>query len=192
MASKYAPIFENSQIVLARVSQSRKPQRYFGSLPNRLPRNATCFHNRGHRPKPLWKTNCRYCKIMNTTGTVVSTTTGRTYTTPRGGSCRHNNLVYLLTCNKCKKQHVGQRYCPLMNRLSELLYYINKGDITQPLSRHFAKQDHRGQNIQVQILQHVPTLPELEKTKTLRLSREYHWIHQLCTMEPFGLNVMGK
>lgn len=112
---------------------------------------------------PCDKNNCRYCEKMDTTGVVKSTTTGRTYHTPKGGTCRHNNLVYLLTCGICHKQYVGQTYRPLMNRLREHFYYINKADMNQLLGRHFSLQDHQTLNIKVQILAHIPTPPELKK-----------------------------
>ena len=141
---------------------------------------------------PCDTNNCRYCERMNTSGVAVSTQTGRTYHIPEGGTCRHNNLVYLLTCDICHKQYVGQTYRQLRDRLREHFYYIGKGDMNQPLGRHFAQQDHNGLDLTVQILCHIPTPPQLKKTETYRLQQEHHWIHQLVTMEPFGLNVMGK
>ena len=136
--------------------------------------------------------NCRYCPIIDVSGTAKSSHTGRTYSTPQGGSCKRNNLIYLLTCRTCNKQYVGQTSRALMDRLREHFYYINKRDLQQPLGRHFARADHQGLQLQAQILEYIPTAPKLKKSETLRLKKEYHWIHQLVTMEPFGLNVMGK
>ena len=100
--------------------------------------------------------------------------------------------MYLLTCEICHKQYVGQTYRPFNNRLREHLYYINKRDTNQPLGRHFADPSHQNIRLKAQILEHIPTPPELKKTETFRLAREHYWIHQLRVMEPFGLNVMGK
>ena len=60
------------------------------------------------------------------------------------------------------------------------------------MGRHFARADHGALNLKIQILEHIRTPPKLKKTEIFILKREYFWIHQLCTMEPFGLNVMGK
>ena len=46
---------------------------------------------------------CHTCPLMLHTGRVISHITGRTYHAPVGANCESNNLVYLITCKKCKK-----------------------------------------------------------------------------------------
>ena len=122
----------------------------------------------------------------------MSSQTGRTYIVPQGGSCESSNLVYLITCSVCTKQYVGQTLRPLRERLREHFRYITQKTDQQPLGRHFAQPNHNGLQIQVQILEYIQTPPRLERTKQLREDREKHWIHQLRSIEPFGLNIMGK
>ena len=136
--------------------------------------------------------NCRYCKHFNTSGRVTSTQTGRTYVVPDRVCCESSNLVYLLTCNICKMQYVGQTLRQIRERLREHFRYIENKMDSQPLGRHFALPDHSGLNLQVQVLEYIQTPPLLERTKQLRLEREKHWIHQLRSIEPFGLNFMGR
>ena len=138
------------------------------------------------------RNTCRYCTCFNTSGRVKSTQTGRTYVVPDQICCESSNLVYLLTCNICNKQYVGQTLRPLRDRLREHFRYIENRQDSQPLGRHFALPDHTGLNLQVQVLEYIQTPPLLERSKLLRLEREKHWIHTLRSMEPFGLNFMGR
>ena len=136
--------------------------------------------------------NCKYCTRMNCTGNAKSTQTGRTYGVPKGGCCESSNLVYLLTCTTCQKQYVGQTKRPLRDRLREHFRYISNKITTQPWGRHCAQTDHSGLNIEVQILEYIRTPPNLERSRLLRLEREKHWMHQFRSIEPFGLNIMGR
>ena len=97
------------------------------------------------------RTNCKYCTRLATTGRATSTQTGRSYSVPQGGCCESSNLIYLLTCDLCDKQYVGQTKRPLRDRLREHFRYISNRNIDQPLGRHFAQADHDGLNIKVQI-----------------------------------------
>ena len=51
---------------------------------------------------------CRYCPLLNTEGHIVATVTGMRYRTKQNVTCNSNNLVYCITCRRCKKQYVGQ------------------------------------------------------------------------------------
>ena len=48
------------------------------------------------------------CVNSNETSTFTSTVTGETYIINHRFNCNEKCLVYLLTCNKCKTQDVGQ------------------------------------------------------------------------------------
>ena len=52
---------------------------------------------------------CEVCKYITETDTLTSSVTGETYKTNDRLDCNDKCLVYLLTCNKCKKkQCTGQ------------------------------------------------------------------------------------
>ena len=51
---------------------------------------------------------CEVCKYITETNTFSSSITGETYKTNHRLDCNDKCLVYLLTCNKCKKQYTGQ------------------------------------------------------------------------------------
>ena len=51
---------------------------------------------------------CEVCLNANETSTFISTVTGETYIINHKFNCTDKCLVYLLTCNYCKKQCMGQ------------------------------------------------------------------------------------
>ena len=53
---------------------------------------------------------------VNETSTFASTVTGETYIINHRFDCNERCLVYLLTCNKCKMQYVGQTIDQLRSR----------------------------------------------------------------------------
>ncbi len=63
---------------------------------------------------------CIYCPKVDTSGTIMSTNSGRMYKTPDGGSCGSNNVVYLVTCKVCHKHYLGETFRTLKQR-----FYVN-------------------------------------------------------------------
>ena len=51
---------------------------------------------------------CEVCKYITETGTFTSSATGETYKIKHRLDCNDKCLVYLLTCNKCKKEYTSQ------------------------------------------------------------------------------------
>ena len=49
---------------------------------------------------------CEVCLYVNETSTFASTVTGETYIINHKFNCNDKCLIYLLTCNCCKKQYV--------------------------------------------------------------------------------------
>ena len=51
---------------------------------------------------------CEVCKYITETDTFTRSVTGESYKINHRLDCNDKCLVYLLTCNKCKKQYTGQ------------------------------------------------------------------------------------
>ena len=148
------------------------------------------------------ETRCIYCPKLDLSGTVTCTNTGRTYKTPEGGSCGCNNLVYLVTCKKCKCQYVGETLRTLKERFYGHFYDIRnaKNPNLAPISvrskpltsmaKHFGCSTHSIEDVKIQILEFIKKPPRAEDTKIFRKKRELHWIYQLKTLDPLGLNTM--
>ena len=129
--------------------------------------------------------NCPLRKTFLRTDTFTSTTTSRTYKKWHIGNCTTKNVVYMLTCTSCRQQYVGQTKRELEIRIGEHLYKIKKHHDTR-VSLHFNRPNHSVENVRCEILEALKSDPEI---LTNRLTRETHWIHQLQTLHPNGMNV---
>ena len=134
-------------------------------------------------------TLCRYCKILNKTGTIVSQKTKTSYTCMKNISCRSSNLIYCLTCQNCGKQYVGQTLRRLKDRLYEHLRDIDTLNPEKPLGVHFAQTCKENPSIKAHVLEFIKKPPRSPEALTIRNRVEKRWIHLLRTPAPHGLNL---
>ena len=139
---------------------------------------------------------------MHLTGSVTSTQTGRTYRVPDEGSCGCNNLIYLVTCKKCNLQYVGETKQTIKERFYDHFYKVKhvadpqsvppslKDKEPTPLGKHFGTRPHTVDDIQIQIIEFIKRPPHLTDTTKFRRRRELHWMYQLKTVDPQGINSM--
>ena len=102
--------------------------------------------------------------------------------------CNERCLVYLLTCNKCKMQYVGQTIDQFRSRWnnykSDSRKHVQGATcMQQHLFNHFCTSGHCG------FLEDV-SLTFIDKTDPSDpLKREDYWRSTLKTMASFGLNI---
>ena len=96
-------------------------------------------------------------------------------------SCTSKNIIYLISCKKCKIQYVGLTSQALRARLNAHRSAINLKKLKTPLVTHFSLPEHNFSDLKIQILE-VLDSPELLH------ERELFWIKKLQTIFPFGLN----
>lgn len=123
---------------------------------------------------------CTTCKHLNTNTFFTSTSTRQQYTIRHSATCNSSNIIYLITCTKCKKQYVGYTQTRLKDRLNRHQSNI-RNNKTIHICIHFNFPDHKLSNLSVQIIDTADTLQELRK-------REQFWILELRTYTPKGLN----
>ena len=96
-------------------------------------------------------------------------------------------LIYRLTCNKCRKQYVGQtvdtfRYRWNNYRSNSRKHALGISCMQEHLCEHFCDSEHSD------FLNGV-SITFIEKTDpTNPLQRENYWKHTLKTFAPYGLN----
>ena len=115
---------------------------------------------------------------------VISTHNGEKHTINGEFTCFTSGVVYLTTCEKCKKQYVGQTGRTFHTRIREHMYDIKRGKKTSGI--HYTSEGHEHSDFRVQIIEKVTPNTEFH-----RLEREEYWIKKFVTMTPFGLNVMN-
>jgi hypothetical protein len=138
---------------------------------------------------------CKYCKTFPVDGgNFTSTTTGQSYVFKAEQNCCATNVIYCITCKKCKKQYVGETLRPFRERLREHFYSVNNFDPIKsknmPVARHFHSPKHTVGDFQCQIIEIILKNPKLPETTILRKKREMFWIHKFRTISPEGINVM--
>ena len=132
---------------------------------------------------------CRYCPLLNTDGQIVASVTGRKYRTRHNVTCNSNNLIYCITCRRCKKQYVGQTKNSLKQRFQGHFYQVVHDAEKTEVSRHFNRNGHRGlEDVEIHVLDFIHLSTTKNATLHIRLGREFDWIHRLHCTIPKGLN----
>ena len=137
--------------------------------------------------------NCKrpHCQIytyVNETDSFTSTVTGETYKINNKFDCMEKCLIYLLTCNKCRKQYVGETVDTFRYRWNNYRSNCRKhahgiSCKQEHLYEHFCDSEHSG------FLNDV-SITFIDKTDlTNPLQRENYWKHTLKTFSPYGLNI---
>ena len=128
---------------------------------------------------------CSTCQHLQCQLTFTSTKTKISYPIRHHFTCKSSNLIYLITCTKCKKQYVGMTTKQLNTRVNHHRTSIFNKRRTY-LHTHFNLPDHSISNLTIQAIdtteQKVDMYNELRKL-------ERYWIKTLKTFQPVGLNV---
>ena len=130
---------------------------------------------------------CQICTYVNETDSFTSTVTEETYKINHKFDCMEKCLIYLLTCNTCRKQYVGQTVDTFRYRWNNYRSNSRKHahDICmqEHLYKHFCDSERSG------FLNDV-SITFIDKTDpTNPLQRENYWKHTLKTFAPYGLNI---
>ena len=132
----------------------------------------------------------------------VSTTTGRIYNCiiPPGTTYindHSSNVIYLITCDRCKLQYVGETCQNLNNRFNwhnSCFRNPAKFSFCKVLNNHFHKGPCKDSTYNVTIIEKLEGTGRtnrnlMDKSVTpFRKSREVFWMHELRTVFPYGLN----
>ena len=131
------------------------------------------LQTQGTQTKRCNHPRCLTCRHLNCSKYVTSSKTGVTYTIRHSFSCTSSNLIYLITCTKCKKQYVGLTTKQLNVRINHhRTSILNHKQIY--LSVHFNFSDHNINNLSVQVIDKVPDQCPQPLQELVRL--EKFWI----------------
>ena len=127
----------------------------------------------------------QHANTYNAKPFFTSTKTKQSYTIRHNFSCNSENLIYLITCTKCKKQYVEMTTKKLNVHLNHHRTSIFNHNRTY-LHKHFNLPDHSLRNLTVQAIDKVES--NCNSRNELRKLEKY-WIKTLKTLQPIGLNV---
>jgi hypothetical protein len=117
-------------------------------------------------------------------------------------SCSSVNVVYMLMCDGCGTQYVGETVQLLKDRASQHRGTTRPGKSGNfRLRQHFSESNGRCKSFKIQVIQKLPgdgrtdkqrpnsELFEIDETVTARRKAfEDNWIRAIATQYPYGLN----
>ena len=135
---------------------------------------------------PCGSRRCKTCQLIKRTNTVTSNTTGRRYTIRNQFTCKAKNIVYMISCDMCNMQYVGETENALHIRMNGHRSDITTKKLDKPVAAHFNQPNHSYEDLRVIGIEKVKDRNNSRKWKKLR---ERYWIFELRTLTPEGLNI---
>ena len=146
-----------------------------------------------HRPDNAGVSTCRYCPLLNRSGSFVSKGDNQTHKSKININCQTCNCIYLITCSNCGIQYVGQTKNKLLTRFNSHFYDIHHNNDTT-VARHFNKcppeKPAKTDSLSISILSFIQAPPDSKVGQTERDMEERRWIHRLSSVVPRGLNLL--
>lgn len=133
--------------------------------------------------QPCKTSRCQTCKTMSPTQTFKSCS-GAMSSVKGTHNCKTANAVYLITCNICHKQYVGETKQALNKRMN-----LHRSDWKtrkfnrSPVAEHFNAADHSFENVELCCIESNALWSDKQ-----RKARETYWIRRLNTVQPYGIN----
>ena len=145
---------------------------------------------------------CKLCFCLSLKEQFVSSSSHRIYSSVIPNNITHvdccsKNVIYLLTCRKCRLQYVGETIQPIKDRICKHNSCIKnwKGDHgCRILTEHFSQGNCKGATFSVNIIEKLPGDGRGDdgsidpSDARLRRKKERDWMRKLRTVYPFGLN----
>jgi hypothetical protein len=132
-------------------------------------------------------TKCRVCSYIKPCSTVRSHINCRDYKTIGNINCKTNNIIYLISCNLCNQQYVGETSRPLADRVNTHLSCIRTNKDT-PVGLHFNMAGHLLSHFAITGIERM----DINSNNTTRKMKESTWQNLLQTAYPLGINNLKK
>ena len=162
-------------------------------------RASTSTKNNESRPKRIDSrpcnrlSTCRYCPLLNTSGSFISKGDNLTYNSKININCQTCNCIYLITCSCCGTQYVGQTKNKILTRFNSHFFDINHNNDTT-VARHFNRcppqKPAKTEGLCISVLSFIRSPPDTKSAQIERDMEEKRWIHRLSSVVPRGLNLL--
>lgn len=103
-------------------------------------------------------------------------------------SCTSKNVIYLASCNLCRKQYVGSTSTEFKVRFRNHKSSMINNKKTCQLAIHFNCSHHEIHQISFIIIEKILNHKSSTHLEQLLLTREAYWTSPLFTLQPNGLN----
>lgn len=146
--------------------------------------NDTLYYN-----KRCNNRRCIACNYISNNFEFCSNITHKTYKLKADYNCKTMNVVYLITCEYCSLQYVGQTSRTLADRINNHLSCIRtKKDTTIALHFNLPHHDYT-RHFKIMAIENIAAkiAGGQNISQSLR-TRETFWQNNLKTLHPFGIN----
>ena len=99
--------------------------------------------------------NCSVCPYVKQAKTVQATGSKFKVDINSSVDCSRSNMIYLLGCNKCPQQYIGETERMSKDRFSEHKGYANSGNQSKTTGEHFNQKGHSVSNMEITIVEKV-------------------------------------
>lgn len=130
--------------------------------------------------RPCGKARCKVCPHMVTTRESKASFSDFKFNITQNLNCDSSNVIYMLHCNVCGQEYIGQTDTPFRLRFNNHRYHATSLP-KLPLSRHLRLPNHSFENISVTLLQ-----SGFQNTRA-REQREAYFIFKFRTLTA-GIN----
>ena len=149
------------------------------SPPSWLPKPPQGFYKCG---------NCAQCSNSTNTKFFTHPRTGKKYKISSFINCNSTHVVYMLKC-PCGLAYIGQTKRPLKVRIGEHKTAIRTKNLEYAMARHYLQANHGSPaSLKFWGIERITAPSRGGDIINKLLRREAHWIHNLDTLEPNGLN----
>ena len=125
---------------------------------------------------------CPICPFVQDCKSVKATSTNTQVDINTSVNCKSENIIYCISCKKCRVQYIGESERSLQERFSEHRGYVTNNQVTKATGQHFNLPGHRASDMMVTIIEKVHSLDPL-----VRKEREELYIMKFNTKYK-GLN----
>jgi hypothetical protein len=129
-------------------------------------------------------TKCKACLHVVQSTVIKSSYNNRIFNVKNRFNCKSDNIIYLITCRKCRLQYVGQTGRSLADRITDHLSAIRTRKNT-PIAVHFNLPGHSLDDFQIMAIEQISDNINALKN---RLLKESVWQNLLQTAYPLGIN----
>ena len=134
---------------------------------------------------------CKTCPTMVYCSYITSFATRLDFDIRHKLNCNSTNIIYLIECDECNKQYVGQTGKTLKIRMNG-----HRADIENKrksaVSTHFNQGRCSIQDFMVTPIFQCPELETENETTKMRLDIEQYFMDYLKTYQPYGLNIATR
>lgn len=147
--------------------------------------------NDDHRASPCGHSPlCHTCEAVRSCNTIQSTSTKQNLEIMGNLNCNSSNIIYLIECNFCKKQYIGESKRSLRSRFNNHRQDIqNYQKRPTTISSHFNQGGCELENCKIIPIFQCPTMATEALTNQTRREIEQYFIRTLKTYLPYGLNI---